>query len=295
MVLRDTVGKLIDAASRHLGMRSFRIDEESTPKGCLYLNGREIRLRGDFDQLAEDHLVVKFCTMNFLRLSQRQVQLEIYYPDMLGVMLQSDLSFFSVVRRNTVCVAIRQAAEMERVVRNSPAIAIDMLDDAVGIFQTDHAVGALEERFHFHALQVLLGLAMRFLKGRDHDAYDPPCASLPDNHCHNIWYNGHGLDLGKLHKGYWIWVKPGWMYACGEFGAEGLEDESLMRKSYPREWLPWTPEEAKNLKPDFDREGPERALPLHVVRNREILRRMDRRQSAAPSLGRAPDERVLPP
>ena len=49
-------------------------------------------------------------------------------------------------------------------------IAIDMLDDAVGIFQTDHAVGALEERFHFHALQVPLGLAMRFLKGRDHDA-----------------------------------------------------------------------------------------------------------------------------
>ena len=53
-------------------------------------------------------------------------------------------------------------------------IAVDMLDDPVGVFQTDHAVGALEERFHLNALQVPLGLAMRVLERLvdvgDHDA-----------------------------------------------------------------------------------------------------------------------------
>ena len=44
--LRDAKGNLIDAASRHFGMRSFRVDEGSVPKGRIYLNGREIRLRG---------------------------------------------------------------------------------------------------------------------------------------------------------------------------------------------------------------------------------------------------------
>ncbi|NBN93575.1 MAG: hypothetical protein EBV35_07085 [Betaproteobacteria bacterium] len=79
-------------------------------------------MRGDFDQLVEDLLLAKVCNMNFLRLTQRPVQSEIYdYADMLGLMLQSDLPFFGVVRRNTVCEAIRQAAEMERLVRNSPA------------------------------------------------------------------------------------------------------------------------------------------------------------------------------
>ncbi len=267
-VLRDTEGKLLDASSRHFGMRSFRIDEESTPKGRLYLNGREIRLRGantmgheqqcvmrgDFDQLVEDLLLAKVCNMNFLRLTQRPVQSEIYdYADMLGLMLQSDLPFFGVVRRNTVCEAIRQAAEMERLVRNSPAsILVTYINEP---FQNAHGkperhLQRVEMESFFECADRVIRLENpdRVIKHVDGD-YDPPCASLPDNHCYNIWYNGHGLDLGRLHKGYWLEVKPGWMYACGEFGAEGLEEESLMRKSYPREWLPWTPEEEKTWSP----------------------------------------------
>jgi hypothetical protein len=267
-VLRDSGGKLLDAASRHFGVRSFRIDEESTPKGRLYLNGREIRLRGantmgheqqcvmrgDFNQLVEDLLLAKVCNMNFLRLTQRPVQSEIYeHADMLGLMLQSDLPFFGVVRRNTVCEAIRQAGELERLVRNSPAnIMVTYINEPFPNARNKperHLQRPEMEAFFECADRVIhLENPDRVIKHVDGD-YDPPCASLPDNHCYNIWYNGHGLDLGRLHKGYWLKVKPGWMHACGEFGAEGLEDESLMRKSYPRDWLPWTPEEEKSWSP----------------------------------------------
>jgi hypothetical protein len=142
---------------------------------------------------------------------------------------------------------------MERLVRNSPAsIMVTYINEP---FQNAH--GKPERHLQRFEMESFFECADRVIRLENPDRvikhvdgdYDPPCASLPDNHCYNIWYNGHGLDLGRLHKGYWLEVKPGWMYACGEFGAEGLEDESLMRKSYPREWLPWTPEEGRTWSP----------------------------------------------
>ena len=73
----------------------------------------------------------------------------------------------------------------------------------------------------------------------------PPGPGLSDNHCYCAWYNAHGVDLGKLHKGYWQAVKPGWLYGCGEFGAEGLDNLAVMREHYPKDWLPQTPEEER--------------------------------------------------
>ncbi len=82
----------------------------------------------------------------------------------------------------------------------------------------------------------------RVIKAVDGD-YDPPGPGLPDNHCYTLWYNGHGVDAGALHRGYWQRVKPGWRYGCGEFGAEGLDPADLMRRRYPAVWLPQSPEE----------------------------------------------------
>ena len=76
----------------------------------------------------------------------------------------------------------------------------------------------------------------RVIKHIDGD-YDPPDSTMPDNHCYCTWYNGHGIDLGKLHRGYWLGVKDGWYYGCGEFGAEGLDFAGLMRRKYPKEWI----------------------------------------------------------
>jgi hypothetical protein len=80
--------------------------------------------------------------------------------------------------------------------------------------------------------------------------YDPPGPGLPDNHCYCCWYNGHGVDIGKLHKGYWQRVKPDWFYGCGEFGAEGLDPVGVMRKYYPKAWLPQAPDEESTWTPD---------------------------------------------
>jgi hypothetical protein len=55
---------------------------------------------------------------------------------------------------------------------------------------------------------------------------------------YSVWYNGHGLGLGELHKGHWLKTKPDWFYACGEFGSEALDNYSVVEKYWPKEWLP---------------------------------------------------------
>ncbi|HEX8372274.1 MAG TPA: hypothetical protein VF585_05815, partial [Chthoniobacterales bacterium] len=74
--------------------------------------------------------------------------------------------------------------------------------------------------------------------------YDPPCSfGLPDGHCYSLWYNGHGLLAGQIHKGWFPNSKKGWNYGCGEYGAEGLDPLDLMQRRYPSEWLPQPGEE----------------------------------------------------
>ncbi len=128
-------GVMCDAAKQPFGMRSFTQDTESSPKGMFYLNGRKIRLRGAntmgfeqqdvlngrMDQLVDDILYAKLCHMNFWRLTQRPVQKEVYeYCDRLGVLTQTDLPLFGVMRRSKVAEGIRQCEEMIRIVRKHP-------------------------------------------------------------------------------------------------------------------------------------------------------------------------------
>ena len=87
----------------------------------------------------------------------------------------------------------------------------------------------------------------RVIKHVDGD-YDPTSTDMPDNHCYPMWYNAHGIDIGKLNKGYWIPVKPGWYHGCGEYGAEGLDFAEVMKSDYPKEWLeePFNPKNIVN-------------------------------------------------
>jgi hypothetical protein len=108
--LRATVrpkdGGPVDVAEDHFGMREFRMDDTSSVKGTLYLNGEPIILRGadtmgnfevpvmkgDEQQLIEDVLIAKLAHMNFFRLTQTPVQPEVYNMfDRLGMMAQTDL------------------------------------------------------------------------------------------------------------------------------------------------------------------------------------------------------------
>ncbi len=251
-------GKLLEVKAQQFGMRSFTMDTVSVPKGKMYLNDKMIRLRGantmghlqqcvirkDWDQLRDDILLAKLCNLNFLRLTQRPVQPEIYdYCDKLGMMNQSDLPLFGSIRRNKFAEAVKQAEEMERLIRKYPsAIMVSYINERFPNAEghPQRSLNDSREYCHlFNALDqaVLLNNPDRVIKAGDGD-YDPPSPGLPDSHCYNTWYNGHGLGLGEMYKGYWQPVKPDWFYACGEFGAEGLDPVKVMQKNYPKEWLP---------------------------------------------------------
>lgn len=255
-------GEVTDTKAQQFGMRSFTQDVTSEKKGMFYLNGRKTRLRGantmgyeqqdvmngDFEQLIDDILLAKLCNMNFLRITQRPVQDEIYtYCDRLGLMIQTDLPLFGCMRRTKFAEGVRQAEEMERMVRKHPCCIVDTyinepFPNANNEPHRHLTRDELEQFFTACDIVIKLQNPDRVIKHVDGD-YDPPTESMPDNHCYPMWYNGHGIDIGKLHKGYWIPVRPNWYYGCGEYGAEGLDSIDVMQEYYPKEWLkePFSP------------------------------------------------------
>lgn len=128
IVVEVRYGDIVQVKTRQFGVRTFTQDVVNVPKGRFYLNGNEIKLRGantmgfeqqdvmngNFNQLIDDILLAKLCNMNFLRLTQRPVQEEIYdYCDRLGIMIQTDLPLFGVMRKTKFAEGVRQAEEME--------------------------------------------------------------------------------------------------------------------------------------------------------------------------------------
>lgn len=249
-------GEVSDTRSCQFGMRCFTQDTESEKKGMFYLNGRKIRLRGantmgfeqqdvlrgDMEQLIDDILLAKLCNMNFFRLTQRPVQEEVYeYCDKLGLMTQSDLPLFGCMRRTKISEGVRQAEEMERIVRKHPCnVVISYINEPFPNAKNEpHRHLERHELAQFFSM---CDMAVRLLnpdqviKHVDGD-YDPPDDTMPDNHCYPMWYNCHGIDTGRLYKGYWQPVKPNWYYGCGEFGAEGLDSVEVMTEFYPPQWL----------------------------------------------------------
>lgn len=262
----DGKNQVSDTRKQSFGMRSFTMDTVSVPKGRMYFNNEKIRLHGantmgflqqdvykkDWNQLIDDLLLAKVCNMNFLRLTQRPVQPEIYeYADKLGIMLQTDFPTFGGIRYNKWEECVRQSAEMERLIRNHPSnILVTYINERFpnGEGNPHRNMAKPEQYFSlFRAMDEAVHKENpdRVIKKGDGD-YDPPTPGLPDNHCYNTWYNGQGLGIGKLHRGYWQWVKPGWYYGCGEFGAEALDPVNVMYKYYPKEWLPKDKADEKN-------------------------------------------------
>lgn len=264
--LYDSNNKLQDVQSRHFGMRSFTMDTVSVPKGNMFLNGNKIRLRGantmgnfqqcvfkkDTAQLINDILLAKLCNINFIRFTQSPVQTEVYnYCDMLGMLNQTDLPLFGSVRYNQFSEVLKQGGEMERHIRKHPScILISYINERFpnGEGSPQRCISNKNDYYKlFSSLDniILFNNPDRVIKAGDGD-YNPPSPGLPDNHCYNIWYNGHAIGLGELYKGQWLKIKPNWQYACGEFGAEGLDNINTIYKYYPENWLPtnnevWNP------------------------------------------------------
>ena len=255
--LKDESGCILDTGKRQFGMRFFTMDEESDPKGTFYLNGRRIKFRGvnsqgreqrmvflkRYDELLRDYLLAKVGNINYLRITQRPVQPEVYdMCDKLGLLVQTDFPAFGSMRRNTLTEAIKQAQEMEHLIRSHPScILCTYINEPFPFAQSKphRCVERHEMEAFFACADRMIHILNpdRVIKPIDGD-YDPPVTyGLPDYHCYTCWYNGHGVDLGKLHKGYWLAVKEGWNYGCGEYGMEGLDPIPLMRKYWPKEWL----------------------------------------------------------
>jgi hypothetical protein len=251
-------GSLLDAVEQSFGMRTFVQDETSEPKGRFLFNNREIRLRGantmghidqcvfrgDIEQLEEDILIAKLTNMNFLRLTQHPVQREVYEAcDRLGLFLQTDLPIFATIRYNQVLECVRQAGAMERLVRRHPSsVMVSFVNEpfpaARGRPHRFIDREDMERFFTMARLAVQRENPDRVIKNVDGD-YDPPTRDgMQDNHCYCGWYIGHGVDLGALHAGAWLPVKPDWHYGCGEFGAEGLDSLAVMQAFYPSNWMP---------------------------------------------------------
>ncbi len=263
-------GEINDAAVSTFGMRSFIQDNESSPKGMFYLNGRAIRLRGantmgfeqqdvmngDFEQLIDDILLAKLCNMNFWRLTQRPVQSEVYqYCDMLGFMTQTDLPLFSVMRRNKTAEGLRQAEEMAKIVRKHPCNVVityvneltENFDCHIGLEHTGRGTPhrhLTREEFEVFFIScdniVKLNHPDCVIKHIDGDYSAPDLSGqhcMPDSHCYTLWYNGHKIKFNEMYKGYWQKVLPDWYYSCGEYGIEGLDFIDLMKRRYPKDWL----------------------------------------------------------
>ncbi len=263
--LYDIEGEvLLDNMKRQFGMREFIIDKDSKPKGRMYLNGKEIRLRGtntmgflqldvmrhDWKQLKEDILLAKLTNMNFIRTTQRIVQKEVYeMADRVGMMMQADMPLFAYVNQKQFPEILKQSSGIEQVLRNHPSVIImSYLNEPMAEVKP-HAISRNAYEQLFSALDIVVhnenpDRAVKYIDGD----YQPPSNGYPDNHCYNIWYDGHGVALDTLVSGGWMPISKGWMYGCGEFGAEGLDSEDLMKRRYPKEWIAskedgtWTPE-----------------------------------------------------
>lgn len=256
--------KLLDNVKRQFGMREFVIDKNSTPKGRMYLNGKEIRLRGtntmgflqldvmrhDWEQLEKDLLLAKLTNMNFIRTTQRIVQKEVYeMADRVGMMMQADLPLFAYINQKQYTEILKQSSGIERVLRNHPSVILmSYLNEPMAEVKP-HAISRYAYERLFDALDITVhnenpDRAVKYIDGD----YQPPSNGFPDNHCYNIWYDEHGISLDSLERGGWMAVSKGWMYGCGEFGAEGLDPEDLMNRRYPVAWKlkkadgTWTPE-----------------------------------------------------
>lgn len=263
--LYDKKGKVfLDNMKRQFGMREFVIDKNSYPKGRMYLNGKEVRLRGtntmgflqldvmrhDWERLEKDLLLVRLTNMNFIRTTQRIVQKEVYeMADKVGMMMQADMPLFAYINQKQYPEIIKQSSGIERVLRNHPSvIMMSYLNEPMAEVKP-HAISRYAYERLFEALDITVhnenpDRAVKYIDGD----YQPPSNGFPDNHCYNIWYDEHGVPLDVLERGGWMSISKGWMYGCGEFGAEGLDPEDLMNRRYPESWKAkrtdgtWTPE-----------------------------------------------------
>lgn len=253
-LLRD--GKVIDAAKKQFGLRTFVQSKTSTPKGRYYLNGSEVRLRGsntmgnfalavmekDFARLRDDILIGKIAHLNFWRLTQQPCQEEVYDAfDKLGVLVQTDLPNFGSVYKEMLPEERRQAVAAARLVRGHPSNALIsyMNEPEPGrlLLKEPKLDGpGMVAMFKDFDTRIAAVNPDQVTKWIDGDFMNLSRATS-DHHWYTLWYKGAGIRMASAYTGAWMRTNPGWMHGCGEYGAEGLNTVAFMKKHFPAEWL----------------------------------------------------------
>ena len=240
--------RLIDARQKQFGMRSFEESTTSVPKGRFYLNGKEIKLRGanmmgnlmrcvireDFNQLLDDILLAKIAGMNFWRMTQQPCQEEVFeYFDKLGMLSQTDMPCFNGYRKDAIDEILPQFKELMLLVRNHPCNAIisycNEPDFSKPMMLDRQGHETLFTCFDSIAQRMNPGQVTKWIEGD----YLNIAQKHSDHHCYDTWY---GDNMRDQYFGGWYNTVAGWMCACGEFGAEGLDEIGLMAKYYPESW-----------------------------------------------------------
>lgn len=265
ITFKDKDGNVIDEKQTHFGMRKFHQDENSTPKGKFYLNNERIMLRGanemghlprcvmenNYEQLIDDILIAKVANINFYRLTQRPVFSEIYdYMDMLGMLCQVDFPMFGNTRLNLIGETLKQTEEMEKLTRNHPCVIIESFCNETLDTKCWHAEQYRVNRYDleklFDAMRIVCNIhnpdrVVKYCDG-DYSALGESYG-MAEFHIYNLWYSSHTIPYGKFNRGWLPGVRRDWMMGCGEYGTDGLDRYELMKKYYPKEWLPKTENE----------------------------------------------------
>lgn len=246
-------GGTVDARKQQFGMRTFEESNTSVPKGRFYLNGKEIMLRGanmmgnlmqcvmrnDLDQLRDDILLAKIAGMTFWRMTQQPCQTEVYdYFDKLGLLAQTDMPAFNGYRKDAVEEVKPQLVEMMKLIRNHPCNAVISycnepdFNKPMMLDRQQHE--QLFTLFDAVAASLHPGQVTKWIEGD----YINLANKHSDHHCYDTWY---GKSMKNQYLGGWFPTVKGWMCACGEFGAEGLDRIQLMQKFFPKKWLDTDP------------------------------------------------------
>ena len=316
--LRATVrpkdGGPVDVAQDHFGMREFHMDDTSAVKGTLYLNGEPVILRGadtmgnfevpamkgDEQQLIEDILIAKLAHMNFFRLTQTPVQPEVYDMfDRLGMMAQTDLPLFGLLRRPQLVEAIRQVGEMEKLVRNHPAnIIISYINEPTNaekdnVAHRDLTRPELELFFEAASSVVHVYNPARVIKTVDGD-YDPPEPGMPDNHIYCLGTAHTPFPSASSFAATGCPPKRAGNTAAANTASRVWRTPRPCSSTIPKDWLPasvndrWKPGQ-NSLRADLDHAW-------ELVRHAGDHGRVDRRQPSPSGLGdRHHDPRLPPP
>ncbi len=163
-------------------------------------------MRHDWERLVDDLLLAKLTNMNFIRTTQRIVQKEVYeYADRLGMMMQADLPLFAYINQKQYTEILKQAGNIERVLRNHPSVILmSYLNEPMAEVKA-HAISRYAYERLFDALDIVVhnenpDRAVKYIDGD----YQAPSNGYPDNHCYNIWYDGHGIELPDMCRGAWM-------------------------------------------------------------------------------------------